>query len=133
MRRGGHPRSSRSLTAAAVIAVLLALAVGGCGSAGRSTTAAQPYQRLERTQIEDAQQFGTQRLEALPTPVSALGIAAYWFPTERKVMATEGRRLISVFVAGPGIGPRRVRAEAIAVARDYLGPDDLKAADPNTS
>ncbi len=92
---------------------------------------AQPYQRLERTQIEDAQQFGTHRLEALPTPVGALGIAAYWFPTELKVMATEGRRLISVFVAGIRITARRARMVGIAVARDYLGADDLKAADPN--
>ena len=92
---------------------------------------AQPYQRLERTQIEDAQQFGTHRLEALPTPVGSLGIDAYWFPTERKVMTTEGRRLISVFVAGARITARRARAEAIAVARDYLGPNDPKAADPN--
>lgn len=92
---------------------------------------AQPYQRLERTQIEDAQQFGTHRLEAVPTPIGQLGIAAYWFPTERRVMTTEGRRLISVFVVGGGVSARRARSLAIAVARDYLGANDPTAADPN--
>ncbi len=92
---------------------------------------AQPYQRLERTQIEDAQQFGTHRLEAVPTPIARLGIAAYWFPTERRVMTTEGRRLISVSVGGGGVPAQRARTLAIAVAHDYLGADDPTAADPN--
>lgn len=92
---------------------------------------AQPYQRLERTQIEDAQQFGTSRLEAVPTPIGHLGIDAYWFPTERKVMTTEGRRLISVFVGGGGLAARRARTLGIAVARVYLDANDPRAADPN--
>ncbi|MGH2867039.1 MAG: hypothetical protein ACRDNK_05645 [Solirubrobacteraceae bacterium] len=93
----------------------------------------QPYQRLERVQIEDAQQFGAQRLEAVPQAVSGLGIDAYWFPTERKVMATEGRRLITVFVVRPGLRARRQRRLSEAIARRYLGANDPKAADPNGS
>jgi len=202
--RYGHPRPFRSTTVWPVIAVLLVLAVGGCGGgAGRSSSSslssvatsssvttsasvvlpavcapaaramigrafgmpvgerrgesaqatpqcvfrrgsrlrvtvlldgfAQPYQRLERTQIEDAQQFGTSRLEALPTPIGHLGIDAYWFPTERKVMTTDGRRLVSVFVVGSGVPAPRVRTLAIAVARGYLGASDPTAADPNGS
>lgn len=91
---------------------------------------AQPYQRLERTAIEDAQQFGARRLEALPQTVGGVGIDAYWFPTERKFMTTEGRRLITVFVVSPGLPERRQRALSRAIARRYLGPNDLKAADP---
>lgn len=94
---------------------------------------AQPYQRLERVQIEDAQQFGTQRIEAIPQPISGLGIDAYWFPTERKVMTTEGRRLITVFVARRGLPARRQRRLAEAIAQQYLGPNDPRAADPNGS
>jgi hypothetical protein len=93
----------------------------------------QPYQRLERVQIEDAQQFGTQRLEAAPQAVRGLGIDAYWFPTERKVMTTEGRRLITVFVVRPGLSARRQRRLCEAIARSYLGPNDPNAADPSGS
>ena len=46
-------------------------------------------------------------------------------------MATEGRRLISVFMAGVRITGRRARAVAVAVASDYLGANDPQAADPN--
>ncbi len=94
---------------------------------------AQPYQRLERVQIEDAQQFGPQRLEAVPQPLRGLGIDAYWFPTEGKVMTTEGRRLITVFVVRPGLSARRKRRLSEAIARRYLGPNDPRAANPNGS
>lgn len=93
----------------------------------------QPYQRLERVQIEDGQQFGTQRLEAVPQPLRGLGIDAYWFPTERKVMTTEGRRLTTVFVVSPRLSARRQRRLSEAIARQYLGPNDPHAPDPNGS
>ncbi|MDQ6732169.1 MAG: hypothetical protein M3022_18240 [Actinomycetota bacterium] len=41
---------------------------------------AQPYQRLERTQIEDAQQFGTSRLEAFPRRSVTSGSMRTGFP-----------------------------------------------------
>jgi hypothetical protein len=93
----------------------------------------QPYFRLERTAIEDEQQFGTVRLEAAPQAITGVGIEAYWFPTEQKVMVTEGRRLITVLVAWPGAWSRRRETLAKAIARRYLGPPDPGAADPNGS
>jgi hypothetical protein len=93
----------------------------------------QPYFRLERTAIEDEQQFGTVRLEAAPVPITGIGIEAFWFPTEQKVMATEGRRLITVLIAWRGAGSRRREALAQAIVRRYLGRSDLAAADPNGS
>ncbi len=93
----------------------------------------QAYQRLERVQIEDGQKFGAQRLEAVPQPLTGLGIDAYWFPTERKVMTTEGRHLITVFVVSPGRSARRQRRLSEAIARQYLGPNDPHAADPSGS
>jgi hypothetical protein len=81
----------------------------------------QPYQRLERVQIEDAQQLGAQRLEAVPRPLRGLGIDAYRFPTERKVMTTKGRRLITVFVVKPGLSARRQRRLSEARAGSTSG------------
>jgi hypothetical protein len=93
----------------------------------------QAYQRLERTAEEDDQQFGTVRTEAPPQQVMGIGLDADWFPTEQKLMTTDGRRLITAFVAWPGARPGRREALGKAVARRYLGPLDPAAADPNGS
>lgn len=93
----------------------------------------QPYFRLERTAIEAGQQFSGLRVEAVPQVVSGIGIEAFWFPTERKLSVTEGRRLITVLVVWSGFRAGRREALAIAIARRYLGPPDPAAADPNGS
>lgn len=93
----------------------------------------QPYFRLERTAVEATQVFGAVRVEPTPTPIAGLGIDAWWFPGERRVMTTDGTRLITVNVSWPGETQSRRRALAVALARAYLGPLQPKAADPNGS
>jgi hypothetical protein len=86
-------------------------------------TGPQPYFRLERTAIEAGQQFGTVRVEPAPQNVPGLGIEAAWFPGERHVMATDGRRLITAAVTWRHASATRERALAVATARSYLrGP-----------
>src|SRR5205823_3416127 len=63
----------------------------------------QPYFRLERTIVEDAQQFSTVRLEPAPVHVGGLGLDASWFPGEQQLMTTDGRRLITVIVKWHGV------------------------------
>jgi hypothetical protein len=87
----------------------------------------QPYARLERAAVENAQQFGTRRLEGAPQSVSGLGLDAWWFPTERQLETTDGRRLVTVIMGWRGVGDARRRTLGRAVARLYLGPVDRAA------
>lgn len=80
----------------------------------------QPYFVLERTQVEESQQFTAQRMIAAPQPVTGLGIDAYWFPAEKKVMTTDGVQLITVTVNWPHATEARKRALAEVLARTYL-------------
>ena len=80
----------------------------------------QPYFVLERTQIEEGQQFTAQRMIAVPQPVTGLGLDAYWFPAEKKVMTTDGVQLIAVTVSWPHSAEARKRALAELLARTYL-------------
>lgn len=96
-------------------------------------TAPQPYERLERTIVEDGQQFGQTRGFTPPQTVPRLGLDASWLPDQAKLLTTDGTRLISVSVAWPGAGQTRRRALADAAARPYLGPLQPKAADPTGS
>jgi hypothetical protein len=82
----------------------------------------QAYFRLERTIVEDSQQFASQREYTPPTAINHLGVAAAWFPDQSKVMTTDGVKLITVAVHWPGAPPARRRALAEAVARPLLGP-----------
>jgi hypothetical protein len=88
----------------------------------------QPYTRLERAAVENAQQFGTKRLEAAPQSVTHLGLDAWWFPTEQQLQTTDGRTLVTVTVAWRRVAEARRRALARAMARLYLGPLDRAAA-----
>ncbi|MEA2159169.1 MAG: hypothetical protein QOD66_1549 [Solirubrobacteraceae bacterium] len=81
----------------------------------------QAYQRLERTIVEDGQQFGTARSFAAPVAVPGLGLDAAWLPDQSTLITTDGRRLISVRVSWAARrAPRRALAQALA--RRYLGP-----------
>jgi hypothetical protein len=96
-------------------------------------TAPQPYERLERTIVEDGQQFGQTRGFTPPQTVPRLGLDATWLPDQAKLLTTDGTRLISVSVAWPGAGQARRRALADAAARPYLGRLQPKAAIPTGS
>ncbi len=79
----------------------------------------QPYSRLERTIVEDGQQFGTVRSFAAPVAVDGVGLGAAWLPDQDTLITADQRRLISVKVSWTG--SRRPRqALAAALARQYL-------------
>lgn len=81
----------------------------------------QPYDRLERAVVEAQQQFGAVRTEPPPQRMGGLGLDADWFPRERQLMTTDGRKLITVTVTWRGGSKPQMRALARAVARIYLG------------
>jgi hypothetical protein len=81
----------------------------------------QPYQRLERTIVEDGQQFGTERNFTPPVTVPKLGLDAAWLPDQAKLLTTDGRSLITVTVAWPGQKRARQLALAELMARRYVG------------
>jgi hypothetical protein len=84
----------------------------------------QAYYRLERTAVEYGQTvlWYHRSTSALPLFVPGLGLVAYWFPADRKLMTTDGVHLISIFVTS---APRRAgggETLATTLARRYLGP-----------
>jgi hypothetical protein len=81
----------------------------------------QPYQRLERTICEDAQQFATVRNFSPPVTVPKLGLDAAWVPDQSKLLTTDGRSLLTVTVAWRREKQARQIALATLVARRYLG------------
>lgn len=83
-------------------------------------TAPQPYFVLERAVVEASQQFTTRRMIAPPEAVTGLGIGAAWFPAERQLMTTDGKKLITISVSWGGVSQGRRRSLAETVARAYL-------------
>jgi hypothetical protein len=81
----------------------------------------QPYQRLERTICEDAQQFAAVRNFSPPVTVPRLGLDAAWVPDQSKLLTTDGRNLLTVTVAWRAEKQPRQIALATLVARRYLG------------
>jgi hypothetical protein len=94
-------------------------------------TSPQAYQRLERTVVEDGQQFGEMRGFTPPVDVPGLGLAATWLPDQARLLTTDGVRLITITVSWRGASQARAQALGRAVARPYLGKLQPKAADPN--
>jgi len=91
-------------------------------------TSPQPYARLERTIVEDGQQFGLVRGFAAPVTVPKLGLDAAWVPDADQVITTDGNALITATVAWGGARQAQRRALATAAARAYLGKLNRKAA-----
>jgi hypothetical protein len=89
----------------------------------------QAYFRLERAVEEAGQKFSTVRLEPAPVHVDGLGLDADWFPKEKQLETTDGRRLITVAVDWHGVPAKRQIALAKATARTYLGPLDRNPKD----
>lgn len=82
----------------------------------------QPYFRLERTAVEQTQQFSTKRLIAAPQSVKGIGLDADWYPNVQQLQTTDGRVLMTLTVTWQGVPQARRRALAVAVARPYLRP-----------
>ena len=82
----------------------------------------QPYFVLERTAVEAGQQFTSKRMIAAPVSVAGLGLDADWFPAEKRLMSTDGKRLITVTVDWHGVPGARQRVIARAALVPYLRP-----------
>jgi hypothetical protein len=88
-----------------------------------------PYFILERTEVEAAQVFGETRPEPTPVPVTRLGLEADWFAgMQERLMATDGKLLITTTVRWHGSKAKQRRALAIATTRPYLHTPHGKAA-----
>jgi hypothetical protein len=88
-----------------------------------------PYFILERTEVEAAQVFGETRPEPTPVPVTRLGIEADWFGgLQERLMATDGKLLITATVRWRGSRARERKALAIAFTRPYLHTPHGRAA-----
>ena len=85
-------------------------------------TGPQPYFRLERTAVEAQQVFSTVRESPAPVQIPHLGLDADWFPDQREVMTTDGKRLITAGVSWRHARAAQRQKVAEAAARAYLGP-----------
>jgi hypothetical protein len=91
----------------------------------RLDSAPQAYTRMEREQVEFWQnvEWSHKSARAAPRPITTLGLGGYWFPEQSRLLTTDGVRLITVKVRAPSAGPTERRADAIALAQVYLGPN----------
>lgn len=92
-------------------------------------TGPQPYFILERTIVEDSQEFSVTALHPGPLSVTRLGLEAAWFPQYPYLMVTDGHVLLTVTVSWAHRPQRLERALAEAVARTYLHTPHGKAAE----
>jgi hypothetical protein len=83
-------------------------------------TAPQAYFRLERTVVEETQQFATKREVAPAQHIGGLGLDADWFPPVKQLMTTDGKQFLTITVRWPKSSAARQRALATSVARTYL-------------
>lgn len=86
----------------------------------RIDSSPQPYYRLERQAVEDAQVFTPRRLTPAPEAVKGIGKDAYWFPAEESLLSTDDIHLFTVKVNWPLGSRSRRRALAVAIAHTYL-------------
>jgi hypothetical protein len=88
-------------------------------------SAPQAYVRMDREQVEYWQnvEWSHQPARAAPYPMTSLGLGGYWFPLQRRLLTTDGVRLITIKVRSVGSsGPAAPKALAAGLARVYLGP-----------
>jgi hypothetical protein len=83
-------------------------------------TAPQAYTRLERTVVEETQQFSVKRGIAPAQRIAHMGLDADWFPEPRQLLTTDGTRLLAVTVAWAHSTQAKRKALAKSVARAYL-------------
>jgi hypothetical protein len=92
-------------------------------------SAPQAYERMEREQVEFWQnvEWSHKTARAAPRPVGHLGIGAFWFPVQSRLLTTDGVRLVTVKVRAPSSGPSERKSAAARLARTYLGPPQKPA------
>jgi hypothetical protein len=88
-------------------------------------SAPQPYVRMDREQVEFWQnvEWSHQAAKAAPYPMTSVGLGGYWFPLQRRLLTTDGVRLITIKVRSLGSSGLSARKPLAArLARVYLGP-----------
>ncbi len=88
-------------------------------------SAPQPYVRMDREQVEFWQnvEWSDQAAKAAPYPMTSLGLGGYWFPLQRRLLTTDGVRLVTIKVKSPGsAAPTESKPLAARLAGVYLGP-----------
>jgi hypothetical protein len=88
-------------------------------------SAPQPFVRMDREQVEFWQnvEWGHKAAKAAPYPMTSLGLGGYWFPLQRRLLTTDGVRLITIKVKSAGsAGPTASKKLAARLAGVYLGP-----------
>jgi hypothetical protein len=90
-------------------------------------SAPQAYVRMEREQVEYWQnvEWSDKPARAAPRPVGHLGLGAYWFPLEGRLLSTDGVRIVSVKVRSGIASPSARKSLAVRLNRSYLGPSRL--------
>ena len=85
-------------------------------------SAPQPYFRMEREQVEFWQnvEWSHKAARAAPYPETSLGLGGYWFPLQRRLLTTDGVRLITIKLRLPD--PAASKRLATRLANVYLGP-----------
>jgi hypothetical protein len=87
-------------------------------------SAPQPYFRMDREQVEFWQnvEWSGQAAKAAPYPITSLGLGGYWFPLQRRLLTTDGVRLVTIKVRSAGsAGPMARKSLATRLAHVYLG------------
>jgi hypothetical protein len=84
--------------------------------------APQPYFRMDREQVEFWQnvEWSHGAARAAPYPITSLGLGGYWFPLQRRLLTTDGVRLITIKLRLPD--PSASKRLATRLAKVYLGP-----------
>jgi hypothetical protein len=98
---------------------------GGPDVIVRLDSAPQPYVRMDREQVEFWQnvEWSDQAAKAAPFPITSLGLGGYWFPLQRRLLTTDGVRLITIKVRSAGsAGATARKTLATRLAHVYLGP-----------
>jgi hypothetical protein len=93
---------------------------GGAAVTANVDSAPQAYTRLERTVVEETQQFSVKRGIAPAQRIAHMGLDADWFPEPSQLLTTDGTRLLAVTVAWPHSTEAKRKALAKSVAQAYL-------------
>ncbi|HEY4278945.1 MAG TPA: hypothetical protein VGM91_12025 [Conexibacter sp.] len=84
-------------------------------------SAPQAAFRFERAVVEAGQAHLGRARAQLPQQVLGIGRGAAWLPAQRELLATDDRRLVTVYVLSQPPHPAADRAVAVAAARAVLG------------
>jgi hypothetical protein len=88
-------------------------------------SAPQPFVRMEREQVEFWQnvEWSDQAAKAAPYPMTSLGLGGYWFPLQKRLLTTDGVRLVTIKVRSAGsAGSTASKKLASRLSDVYLGP-----------